>query len=53
MTHNLVLNGERSEQVETTPEQLAELERRLAELDAAPECDESWDTVKARILESL
>ena len=41
------------EQVETAPEQLAELERRLAELDANPEGGESWDEVKARILESL
>lgn len=41
------------EQVEITPEQLAELERRLAELDAPLEGDASWDAVTARILESL
>ena len=41
------------EQVETPPEQLAELERRLGELDADPEGGASWDAVKARILESL
>jgi putative addiction module component (TIGR02574 family) len=40
------------EQVKSAPEQLAELERRLAELDADPEGGESWDVVKARILES-
>lgn len=41
------------EQVETTQEQLAEIEKRLAELDENPEAGESWDVVKARILESL
>lgn len=41
------------EQVETTAEQLAELERRLVELDENPEAGESWDVVKARILDSL
>jgi putative addiction module component (TIGR02574 family) len=41
------------EQVETAPEQLAELEKRLAELDENPQGGESWDEVKARILESL
>jgi putative addiction module component (TIGR02574 family) len=40
------------EQVETSPDQLAELERRLAELDENPEAGESWDQVKARLLES-
>ncbi|WP_095985383.1 addiction module protein [Cystobacter fuscus] len=41
------------EQVETAPEQLPELERRLAELGADPVGGESWDVVKTRILESL
>jgi putative addiction module component (TIGR02574 family) len=41
------------EQVETTQEQLAEIEKRLAELDENPEAGESWDVVKSRILESL
>ncbi len=41
------------EQVEIPPEQLAELERRLAELDENPEPAESWDQVKARLLKSL
>jgi putative addiction module component (TIGR02574 family) len=41
------------EQVETSEEQLAELEQRLAELDENPEAGESWDVVKARILDSL
>jgi putative addiction module component (TIGR02574 family) len=41
------------EQVETTGAQLAELERRLGELDENPEAGESWDTVRARILDSL
>lgn len=41
------------EQVETSAEQHAELERRLAELDENPEPGESWDVVKARILDSL
>jgi putative addiction module component (TIGR02574 family) len=41
------------EQVETTEEQLAELERRLVELDENPEAGESWDVVRARILDSL
>ncbi len=41
------------EQVEASEEQLAELERRLAELDENPEAGESWDVVKARILDSL
>jgi putative addiction module component (TIGR02574 family) len=41
------------EQVATSEEQLAELERRLAELDKNPEAGESWDVVKARILDSL
>jgi putative addiction module component (TIGR02574 family) len=43
----------RPEQVATTDEQLAELEGRLAELDENPEAGESWDIVKARILDSL
>ncbi len=41
------------EQVEASEEQLAELERRLVELDENPEAGESWDVVKARILDSL
>ncbi|HEX5751259.1 MAG TPA: addiction module protein [Archangium sp.] len=41
------------EQVTTSEEQLAELEQRLAELDANTEAGESWDVVKARILDSL
>ena len=41
------------EQVETSEEQLAELERRLVELDQNPEAGESWDMVKARLLDSL
>ena len=41
------------EQVETTHAQLAELDRRLAELDENPEAGESWDQVKARLIESL
>jgi putative addiction module component (TIGR02574 family) len=41
------------EQVETSDEQHAELDRRLAELDENPEPGESWDVVKARILDSL
>ena len=41
------------EQVEVPPEQLAELERRLAELDENPEDGEPWDQVKARLLQSL
>jgi putative addiction module component (TIGR02574 family) len=46
-------NTEHSVQVETAEEQLAELESRLAELDEHPEAGESWDTVRARILDSL
>ena len=42
-----------SKQVETTEEQLVELESRLAELDEHPEAGEPWDTVRARILDSL
>jgi putative addiction module component (TIGR02574 family) len=41
------------EQVATSEEQLAELERRLTELDENPEAGESWDVLKARILDSL
>lgn len=41
------------EQVELPPEQLAELERRLAELDENPEAGEPWEDVKARLLKSL
>ncbi len=41
------------EQVATSDEQLAELESRLSELDEHPEAGESWDVVRARILESL
>ena len=41
------------EQVATSEEHLAELERRLTELDENPEAGESWDVVKARILDSL
>jgi putative addiction module component (TIGR02574 family) len=41
------------EQVETSEDQLAELEQRLAELDENPEGGESWDVVKTRILDSL
>lgn len=41
------------EQVEIPAEQLAELERRLAELDENPEAGESWDQLKARLLKSL
>jgi putative addiction module component (TIGR02574 family) len=41
------------EQVKPPPEQLAELERRLAELDENPEEGEPWDQVKARITSSL
>jgi putative addiction module component (TIGR02574 family) len=36
--------------VETSPELLAELERRLAELDENPETGEPWDQVKVRLL---
>ncbi|WP_257461973.1 addiction module protein [Archangium lipolyticum] len=46
-------DAENSAQEETTQEQLAELDRRLAELDEHPEAGESWDTVRARILDSL
>jgi putative addiction module component (TIGR02574 family) len=41
------------EQVKTTQEQLAEIERRLAELDASPGDGEPWEEVKARLLKSL
>lgn len=41
------------EEVETPPEQLAELKRRLAELDEPPEAGESWDQLKARLLQFL
>jgi putative addiction module component (TIGR02574 family) len=36
-----------------TPQQLAELERRLAEADADPDGGEPWDSVRERILNSL
>jgi len=41
------------EQVETTPEQLAELESRLMELDENPEAGEPWNQVKASTLKFL
>ncbi len=41
------------EQVQITEAQLAELERRLSELDENPEAGESWETVRTRILDSL
>lgn len=37
------------EQVEVTPEQLAELDRRLQELNKNPDEVESWEQVKARL----
>jgi putative addiction module component (TIGR02574 family) len=47
-------DAEHSEQVEFLDEdQLAELEKRLAELDENPEPGESWETVRARILATL
>lgn len=45
---------EHSEQVELPEEnQLAELEKRLAELDENPKSGEAWETVRARILAAL
>lgn len=41
------------EQVEATQEQLAEIERRLAELDESPDDGEPWEEVKARLLKAL
>lgn len=38
---------------ELTGEQLAELERRLAEVDENPEAGEPWEAVRQRILTSL
>ncbi len=46
-------DSENSEQVEIHEEQLAELEKRLAELDENPEAGEPWETVRARLLDSL
>jgi putative addiction module component (TIGR02574 family) len=40
-------------QVEISQEQLAELERRLAELDDNPEAGESWEQVKVRLIKTL
>lgn len=40
------------EQVEATQEQLAEIERRLVELDKNPGDGEPWEEVKARLLKS-
>ena len=45
--------SENPEQVETTEEQLAELGKRLVELDENPEAGEPWEVVRARILEAL
>ena len=44
---------EHPEPMDTTKEQLAELKKRLAELDENPEAGEPWEVIRARILEAL
>lgn len=44
-------DAEHSEQVKhLEAEQLAELEKRLTELDENPESNETWEELRARIL---
>lgn len=46
-------DAQHSAQEKLPEEQLAELEKRLAELDENPEPGESWNMIRARILETL
>ena len=48
-----IVSSEQNEQDELTDEQRALIEERLAELDENPEAGDSWEVVKARILESV